>query len=223
MTRILNQPMQAHSSYLPGSQSTTKCASEMIMLFWEITQCNKRFRSFIIDTDRSHDFVILLLFYILEYQLDATKQGVVRMCVFLLQTLSVEANFGTSLNKRFEAQETLPASIRVASFNGTYADYLLHSIYTIITTSQGKLTAVYPALLAVINNIAAYIENLSAAASSKLLQLFTSMSSPSFLLANDSNHDLLRALLEAMNSIIEHKYKSTQNLLSSLELVQSLL
>ena len=55
-----------------------------------------------------------------------------------------------------------------------------------------------------------YIENLSAAASSKLLQLFTSMSSPSFLLANDSNHDLLRALLEAMNSIIEHKYKSKQ-------------
>lgn len=210
MTRVLNQPMLAHSSYLPGSQASTKCASEMIMLFWEITQCNKRFRSFIIDTDRSHDFVILLLFYILEYKLDTSKQGVVRMCVFLLQTLSVEVNFGTGLNKRFEAQETLPATIRVASFNGTYADYLLHSIYTIITTSQGKLTAVYPALLAVINNIAAYIENLSAAASSKLLQLFTSMSSPSFLLANDSNHDLLRALLEAMNSIIEHKYKSKQ-------------
>jgi hypothetical protein len=37
------------------------------------------------------------------------------------------------------------------------------------------------------------------------------MSSPSFLLANDSNHDLLRALLEVMNSIIEHKYKSKQS------------
>ena len=130
------------------------------------------------------------------------------MCVFLLQTLSVEANFGASLNKRFEAQETLPASIRVASFKGTYADYLLHSIYTTITTSQGKLTAVYPAILAIINNIAAYVENLSAAASIKLLQLFTLMSSPLFLLANDSNHDLLRALLEAMNSIVEHKYHS---------------
>lgn len=208
MTRILNQPMQAHTSYLPGSQTSTKCASEMIVLFWEITQCNKRFRSFIIDTDRSHDFVILILFYILEYQLDASKQGVVRMCVFLLQTLSVEANFGTSLNKRFETQDSLPASIRITSFNGTYADYLLHSVHTIITTSQGSLTAVYPALLAVINNIAAYIENLSAAASSKLLQIFTSMSSPSFLLANEGNHNLLRALLESMNSIIEHKYNS---------------
>jgi hypothetical protein len=96
------------------------------MLFWEITQCNKRFRSFIIDTNRSHDFVILLLFYAMEYRTDSTKQGVVRMCVFLLQTLSVEPNFGTSLNKRFDSQETLPTVIRVPGFNGTYADHLIH-------------------------------------------------------------------------------------------------
>lgn len=84
----------------------------------------------------------------------------------------------------------------------------VQSIYTIITGSQGKLTAIYPALLAVINNIAAYIENLSPAASNKILQLFASMSSPSFLLANDSNHTLLQSLLESMNAILEHQYKS---------------
>lgn len=126
VTRILNQPLQASSSYIPTTQSNAKCSSEMIMLFWEITQCNKRFRSFIIDTDRSHDFVILILFYALEYKLDPSRQGVVRMCVFLLQTMSVEANFGKNLNKRFEAQDTLPASIRIQSFNGTYADFLVH-------------------------------------------------------------------------------------------------
>ncbi|KAL3423034.1 high-temperature-induced dauer-formation protein [Phlyctema vagabunda] len=206
MTRILNGPLNEKSSYIPGSQSKDKCASEMIMLFWEITQCNKRFRSFIIDTDRSHDFVIIILFYALEYRLDSSKQGVVRMCVFILQTLSVEPNFGINLNKRFEAQDTLPPSIRIQDFNGSYGDFLIHSIYNIITTSQGKLTAIYPALLAVINNIAAYIENLNASASSKLLQLFSLMSSPSFLFANDSNHDLLQSLLESMNAIIEHQY-----------------
>jgi High-temperature-induced dauer-formation protein len=178
------------------------------MLFWEITQCNKRFRSFLIDTKRSQDFVIIILFYALEYRLDTSKQGVVRMCVFLLQTLSVETNFGTGLNMKFVGQESLPASIRITPFGGSYADYLVHSIFTIITTSQGKLTAVYPALFSVINNVAAYIENMSASASSKLLQLFSSMSSPSFLLANESNHELLRALLEAINSIIEHQYNS---------------
>lgn len=125
MTRILNQPLQANASYIPGTQSSVKFAPEVIMLFWEITQCNKRFRSFIIDTERAHDFVILILFYALEYKNDASKQGVVRMCAFLLQTLSVEKNFGINLNKPFVAQETLPPAIRIAGFRGSYADFLI--------------------------------------------------------------------------------------------------
>ncbi|XDG01949.1 hypothetical protein ABKA04_001564 [Annulohypoxylon sp. FPYF3050] len=207
MTRILNQPIQANISYIPGTQSTTRFSPEIIMLFWEITQCNKRFRSFMIDTQRAHDFVILILFYATEYKADASKQGVVRMCAFLLQTLSVEKNFGVNLNKQFEGQDTLPAVIRVPGFKGTYADFLIQSIYNLITRSQGKLSAIYPALLAVINNIAAYLEGINGTTCSKLLQLYNSMSSPSFLLANDSNHDLLRSLLESMNAIIEHQYK----------------
>jgi hypothetical protein len=226
MTRILNQPLQANASYIPGTQSSVKFAPEVIMLFWEITQCNKRFRSFIIDTERAHDFIILVLFYALEYKNDASKQGVVRMCAFLLQTLSVEKNFGINLNKPFIGQETLPPAIRIAGFNGSYADFLIQvrsccrtlvqyllltvyqSIYNLITTSQGKLSAIYPALLAVINNIAAYLERLSGPTCFKVLQLFNSMSSPSFLLANDTNHELLRSLMESMNSVVEHQYKS---------------
>lgn len=208
MTRILNQPLQANASYIPGTQSSVRFAPEIIMLFWEITQCNKRFRSFIIDTERAHDFIVLILFYALEYKNDASKQGVVRMCAFLLQTLSVEKNFGINLNKTFVGQETLPPAIRIVGFRGTYADFLIQSIYSLITTSQGKLTAIYPALLAVINNISAYLEGLSPPTCTKIVQLFNSMSSPSFLLANDTNHDLLRSLLESMNSIVEHQYKS---------------
>lgn len=143
MTRILNQPMNASTSYIPGNQSYAKCASEMIMLFWEITQCNKRFRSFLIDTDRSHDFVILIIFYSLEYRLDTSKQGVVRMCIFILQTLSVEPNFGKNLNKTFEVQDTLPPSIRLHLFNGTYADFLiqvstLHDMLGFSSTTNWK-------------------------------------------------------------------------------------
>ncbi|CAK7211177.1 hypothetical protein SBRCBS47491_001025 [Sporothrix bragantina] len=212
MTRILNQPLQATTSYIPGTQSSVKFAPEMIMLFWEITQCNKRFRSFIIDTQRAHDFVILILFYALDCKNDGTRQGIVRMCAFLLQTLSVEKNFGINLNKTFEGQETLPPAIRIYNFRGTYADFLIQSIYTLITTSQSRLTAIYPALLAVINNIAAYVEGLSWRTCTRLVQLFTSMSAPSFLLANDTNHDLLCSLLEAFNATIEHQYSKNPEL-----------
>jgi hypothetical protein len=77
-----------------------------------------------------------------------------------------------------------------------------------MTSSKGKLDAVYAALLAIINNIGAYAEHLSATTCSKLLQLFVSMSSPSFLLANETNHTLLSSLLEFMNAVLEHQYSS---------------
>src|SRR5690606_20200648 len=41
MSRILSQPMHAHTSYLPGSQKALRWAPEMIMLFWETLQVNK--------------------------------------------------------------------------------------------------------------------------------------------------------------------------------------
>ena len=212
MTRILSQPMKATSSYLPNSQKSVKWAPEMIMLFWEVLQCNKRFRSFIIESNRAHDFVILCLFYALEHKTDAAKQGVVRMCVFVLQTMSVEPAFGKNMNKKFEAQDTLPPSIRIPHFRGTYADFLISSVHTLITGSKGKLDAIYPALLAIINNIAAYTENLAASTSTKLMQLFASMSAPSFLLAYETNHALLQSLLESINALLEHQYTKNPNL-----------
>lgn len=212
MSRILTQPLQDKSSYIPGTQTNALLAPEMLMLFWETVQCNKRFRSFIIDTDRAHDFVILALFYALEYKNDTAKQGIVRMCAFILQTLSVEKTFGIHLNKQFQRQDNLPACIRINGFTGSYADFLLHSIYNLITTSQGGVSSVYPALLAVINNIAPYIEGLGASGSSQLMHLFSRMSSPSFLLANDTNHTLLKSLLESINAIVEHKYKENPQL-----------
>ncbi|PGH27204.1 hypothetical protein AJ80_01161 [Polytolypa hystricis UAMH7299] len=212
MTRILNQPMQATTSYLPGSQKSVKWAPEMMMLFWEALQCNKRFRSFIIDSNRAHDFIILCIFYAMEYKTDPSKQGVVKMCIFILQTLSVEPNFGKNLNKKFEAQDTLPQSIRIANFRGSYADFLVISIHNLMTTSKGKLDALYPALLAIMNNIGAYTEHLSATTCSKIVQLFVSMSSPSFLLANETNHTLLSSLLEFINAVLEHQFSKNSYL-----------
>lgn len=117
--------MQSTTSYLPGSQRSVKWAPEILVLFWEALQCNKRFRSFIIDSNRSHDFLVLCIFYAMEYKLDPSKQGVVRMCVFILQTMSTEPTFSKSLNVKFEGQDTLPQSIRLLKFRGSYADFLI--------------------------------------------------------------------------------------------------
>lgn len=34
------------------------------------------------------------------------------------------------------------------------------------------------------------------------------MSTPSFLLANETNHNLLASILESINSILEHRFSS---------------
>lgn len=95
------------------------------MLFWEAIQCNKRFRAFILANHRSLEFLVPIIFYALEYRTDPSKLGVVRMCVFIVQTLSTESAFSTSLNRIFEGQDALPVGSRIQGFNGTYADYLI--------------------------------------------------------------------------------------------------
>jgi len=89
---------------------------------------------------------------------------------------------------------------------------MMQSIFTLLTSGKGSQEAIYPALLAIVNNIAPYLEGIGRATSSKLLNLFASMSSPSFLLANESNHSLLQSLLEALNAILEHQFEKNSNL-----------
>ena len=76
-----------------------------------------------------------------------------------------------------------------------------------MTTTQGRLESIYPALLAIITNLAPYVRDLQRATSSKLLDLFISMSSPTFLLEKEANHLLLMQLLEAMNAILEYQFE----------------
>lgn len=78
-----------------------------------------------------------------------------------------------------------------------------------MATSKGNLDTVYPVLLVILNNIAPYVQHVSAGACSKIIQLFSSMSAPSFLLANETNHTLLASLLDFINAMLEHNFTGT--------------
>lgn len=64
----------------------------------------------------------------------------------------------------------------------------------------------YPALFMILNNVASHITHLSPGTCSKIIQLFSSMSAPSFLLGNETNHTLLASLLDFINTVIEHNF-----------------
>ncbi len=96
MTRILNQPLQANASYIlgrshpSGLRPTSSCSSGR-----SPSAISGSDPSSLIPSGRM-TLSFRSLFYAPEYKSDASKQGVVRMCAFLLQTLSVEKNFGAN-------------------------------------------------------------------------------------------------------------------------------
>ncbi|KAK9332145.1 high-temperature-induced dauer-formation protein-domain-containing protein [Lipomyces starkeyi] len=221
MSRLLNQPMQAGASYLPGSQKQVEWAPELVMLFWELIRHNSRFRNYIISSDRIHDFVVLFLYYAHTFRLDVSRVGLVRLCAYVLQTISCDSVFCVRLNKSFDSHHALPSSMRISGWDsssagsgGTYADYLLLSIYSLITTSKGRLSALYPSLLDIQINVSPHIVNIGRLTCTRLIHLFSALTTPSFVVANESNHVLADKLLLAMNGMISNNnHQANANLL----------
>ncbi|KAF0344411.1 ubp5 interacting protein ftp10 [Gigaspora margarita] len=212
--RILSNPMQANNTYLPGSTKQIRCHQEMLMLLWKFLEINKRFRNYLLETDRVLDILIVLLYYSMENKHDQAQLGFVRMCAFILQTLSADRNFGMKLNKQFEGHGSLPSTVRISAFNtGTYADYMIISIYALIASTRGTLHPLYPAFVLAITNVSPYLKNLSVASSVKLVQLFSSFSSPMFLLADEGNHRLVGYMLEALNNIIQYQFSDNPHVI----------
>lgn len=94
-------------------------------MLWELLKDNKRFKAFIIATDRVHDVVIMVLCCAVEAMDDLTRHGVLRLCILLLHTLSQDEEFATRLNTPLTAAESLPARLRIPNFHGSYADFLI--------------------------------------------------------------------------------------------------
>ncbi|KAK9446675.1 high-temperature-induced dauer-formation protein-domain-containing protein [Limtongia smithiae] len=218
ISRLLNQPMQALVSYLPSSQVQVEWAPELVMLFWELTRQNNRFRNYIISSDRVHDFVILFIYYAYNYRLDPSRVGLVRLCVYVLQTISQDAVFCVRLNKHFDSHHALPSFMRVKGWDSsttcTYADYLLLSLYSLMLTSNDRLSALYGTLLDIQINIAPHLSNVSTLTCGRMMQLFSILSTPGSLVQNETNHFLVDKLLIGINGMIANSnHQSNANLL----------
>lgn len=85
---------------------------------------------------------------------------------------------------------------------------LWQSLHSLMTTSKGQMNTLFPSLLAILNNMGPYITNLSVPACRKIHMLLVQMSSPRFLIANETNHLLLQSLLQFINAILEHQFDS---------------
>lgn len=160
--------------------------------------------------------MVLLLYYAHTYRLDASRTGLVRLCIYVLQTISADSVFSVRLNRQFDSHNALPSSMQISGWEpaASYADYLLITTYSLMSSSNGKLAALYPSLLDTQMNLAPHLSNISRLTCSRLMQLFSTLSAPSFLVANSTNYMLVDKLLEAMTDmIVNNNHQSNANLL----------
>ncbi|KAF2208503.1 hypothetical protein CERZMDRAFT_48997 [Cercospora zeae-maydis SCOH1-5] len=207
---VISQPVSSQMPPIVRKSNAGDHATEMMSFLWELIQCNKRFRRYLCETKVGMDYVVIFLFYARDSVSGETKQGLMRMVIFVIQSLSAEAAFCAKLNTPFLHVSSLPPVMRIDNFHGSYADFLICSIHLLITSSKGRLEPVYPALFNIIKNVAPYAKHLQRATASKLVNLFEILSAPSFCLKNDTNHVILKSLLDACNAILDNHYRENQ-------------
>lgn len=166
-----------------------------VMLLWQLVDLNKRFRTYIFDSNNGSDLIAYILLTCLDLKDDPAQHGLLRLGAYLLQNLSAEQAFAEALNApvklKVPSRWAVPTNSQGSTGNGS--DLLIVSIYSIATTPG--LNPLFPALSITIANIAPHLRGLGSVASQKLLQLFKAFSAPNFLLADEGHPRLVYCLL----------------------------
>jgi len=204
---IMEQRMTSMNNLLPGARKTIAYMHETVIFFWKMVELNKKFRAYVLLSDKSMDLIAFLLCYALEVKDKPQQHGLCRALSYIIQTLSAEPTFGLKLSGPVKAQ--LP--VRWNS-SGTAGDFMINAVYAIVASTSGNLSFLYPALVISLANSAPYFKNLTVTSSTRLIQLFTSFSAPLFLLADEGHPRLLFFMLDIFNSVILHHLSENPNL-----------
>ncbi|ESK85891.1 hypothetical protein Moror_2314 [Moniliophthora roreri MCA 2997] len=205
---IMEQEIASMNNILPGARKSVPYIAENIILFWKMIELNKKFRAYVLESEKAMDLVAFFLCYNLEIKDKPQQHGLCRALSYIMQTLSAEPAFGSRLSDPIKAQ--IPAKWATP---GGAADFLINSIYSVVATTSGTLNSLYPALIITLSNCAPYFKRLSVTSSTRLIQLFTSFSNPMFLLSDEGHPRLLFFMLEVFNSIILHNPSENPHLL----------
>ncbi|PCH38345.1 hypothetical protein WOLCODRAFT_96951 [Wolfiporia cocos MD-104 SS10] len=204
---IFVEQMASMNNLLPGSKKSVPYIVETIIFFWKMIDLNKKFRTYILDSDKATDILAYLLCYAIDIKDKPQQHGLCRAISYIVQSISAEPAFASKLSSPIKIQ--LPQKW---SNLGTAADFMIHAIYSVVATTSGALTSLYPALIIALSNCAPYFKNLSVTSSTRLIQLFTAFSNPAFLLSDEGHPRLLFFMLETFNSMLLHNLSDNPNL-----------
>ncbi|PPR04968.1 hypothetical protein CVT24_010426 [Panaeolus cyanescens] len=195
--KILADQASNVNNLLPGAKKSLPYINELIILFWKLIELNKKFRTFVLESEQSMDFIAYLLFYCVDIKDKPQQHGLCRAISYIVQTLSAEPTFGSSLEHTLHVQ--LPTKWGPA-------------IYSMVATTGGSLTSLYPALVIALANAAPYFKHIGISASARLIQLFNSFSNPLFLLSDEGHPRLLFFMLEVFSAVLYYHPAENPNI-----------
>ncbi|KAK0567960.1 hypothetical protein OC861_002411 [Tilletia horrida] len=210
---------------------------EAMMLLWRMLLHNPKFRTFLLEDDASGHLsssasgapgagnttngkkslvlLNLLLFHALSGKDQVQRHGLVRLCVFMLQDVSSDKSFGLQISKPGTGSLVkLPSRFGIVGTtagNGSGADVLIQAVYSLIATTKGSLSSLYPPLVISLTNTSPYWRNLTVTSATRLSQLLRSFSSPAYLFADEGNPRNLYYLLEALSFVLQYHFANNAN------------
>ncbi|KAI9064204.1 hypothetical protein FKP32DRAFT_1757516 [Trametes sanguinea] len=207
MVTIFEDEMSSLHGLLPGSKKHVPYMVEAVIFLWKLLELNKKFRAYLLESEKAMDVMAYLLCYGLEIKDKPEQHGMCRVLSYMIQGLSAERTFGLKLSNPLKAH--IPQKWAAT---GNAGDFMIQAIYSMVATTSGSLNSLYPALVIALSNSAPYFKNLSVTSSARLLQLFNAFSNPSFLLSDEGHPRLLFFILEAFNGVLLYNLQENPNL-----------
>lgn len=208
ITGLLLNPLEADTGWLPGNYNKVRFESMLVMLLWRLFETNHAFKAYAIRSETILKTIVPILYYMHERRLDPASSAFVRIGIYVLIQLSSDRNFAVRLNREFEPTFRLG----VAGLHGNHGDLIILVIYALLLGRNLALLDLYHHLLTVVVNISPYIKAVSMNAADKLVHLFEVFSAPQFLFAAPYNHQLVMALIEMYNNMIQYQFDGNHHL-----------
>ncbi|KAJ1863453.1 hypothetical protein LPJ73_000513 [Coemansia sp. RSA 2703] len=216
--RLLEESMRANLSILASvTKQPTKHAmpQEAAILLWILLENNAPFKDYLVDHNSSLRLFSVLLYFMLNGYNDPAQAGLVRTISHILHYLSEDSRFATRLMQPFD-QSILPSTMRTVDASLTHADFMINTVFTLLSASKPYLVPVYSNLLLLVRNVSPYLTQVSQTTADKLVSLFDIISSPAFIISESYHVRWLIYLIEVFDYVVHYRAIDNPRLMYSM-------
>ncbi|KAJ1842928.1 hypothetical protein LPJ57_009890, partial [Coemansia sp. RSA 486] len=216
--RLLDETMRANLSILASvTKNPTKhvMPQEAAILLWVLLENNSPFKDYLVDHNSSLKLFSVLLYFMLNGYSDPAQAGMVRTISHILHYLSEDSRFATRLMQPFD-QSILPSTMRIVDASITHADFMINTVFTLLSASRPYLVPVYSNLLLLVRNVSPYLTQISQTTADKLVSLFDIISSPAFIISEPYHVRWLIYLIEVFDYVVHYRAVDNPRLMYSM-------